>query len=91
MNFYSVRDLRTESRRIWEELASGGEVVLTNNGKPSALMVEIPEGGFEETVQAIRQAKAMIALNNMRRRAAQAGFMTDEEINAVIAQAREGS
>ena len=91
MNFYSVRDLRTESRRIWEELASGGEVVLTNYGKPSALMVEIPEGGFEETVQAIRQAKAMIALNNMRRRAAQAGFMTDEEINAVIAQAREGS
>lgn len=52
--------------------------------KPSALMIDIPEGAFEEVIQAVRQAKAMIAFNSMRRKAAREGFMTDEEIEAVI-------
>ena len=88
MKFYSVRDLRTDTRGMWETLTSGGEVVLTNNGKPSALVIDIPEGAFDEMVQAVRQAKAMIAFNSMRRKAAKAGFMTDEEIEAVIADVR---
>ncbi len=90
MNFYSVRDMRTDSKRMWQDLNSGDEVVLTNNGKPSALMINIPEGNFDEIVQAVRQAKAMIALNNMRRKAARAGFMTDEEIESLIDEARKG-
>ncbi len=88
MEFYSVRDFRTESKAVWDSLARGGEVVITNNGKPAALMIEIPEGGFDETVQAVRQARAMVAFNNMRGRAAAAGFMSDEEIEAAIAEAR---
>ena len=75
---------------MWADLNSGDEVVLTNNGKPSALIIDIPEGSFDEIVQAVRQAKAMIALNSMRRRAAKAGFMTDDEIESVIAEARNG-
>ncbi len=90
MNFYSIRDLRTESKTIWKSLASGNEIVITNNGKPSALMIDIPEGSFDDVVQAVRQAKAMIALNNMRKKAAAAGFMTDEEIEAEIQAARNG-
>ena len=90
MNFYSVRDLRTDSKRMWADLVSGDEVVLTNNGKPSALVIDIPEGSFDEIVQAVRQAKAIIALNSMRRKAALAGFMSDEDIESVIAEARNG-
>ena len=88
MNFYSVRDLRTESKNVWENLSAGGEVVITNNGKPSALMIDIPEGSFDEIVQAVRQAKAMIAFNNMRKKAATSDFMNDEEIEAEISAAR---
>ncbi len=88
MNFYSVRDLRTDSKSMWENLSAGDEVVITNNGKPSALMIDIPEGGFDEIVQAVRQAKAMIAFNSMRRKAARAGFMSDEKIEAAITEAR---
>lgn len=91
MNFYSVRDLRTDSKSMWADLSSGDEVVLTNNGKPSALIIDIPEGSFDEVVQAVRQAKAMIALNSMRRKAARAGYMSDDEINSVIAAARSGN
>lgn len=88
MNFYSIRDLRTESKNVWDSLSAGGEVVITNNGKPSALMIDIPEGSFDEIVQAVRQAKAMIAFNSMRRKAAMNGFMTNEEIEAEINAAR---
>ena len=88
MNFYSVRDLRTDSKQVWENLSVGGEVVITNNGRPSALMIDIPEGSFDEVVQAVRQAKAMIAFNSMRRKASARGFMTDDEIEAEINAAR---
>lgn len=90
MNFYSVRDLRTDSKKMWQDLTSGDEIVLTNNGKPSALIIDIPEGSFDEIVQAVRQAKAMIALNSMRRKAAKAGYMSDEDIEALIDEARNG-
>lgn len=90
MNFYSVRDLRTDSKRMWHDLSMGDEVVLTNNGKPSALMIDIPEGSFDEIVQAVRQAKAMIALNSVRRKAAREGYMSDDDIESLIAEARNG-
>ncbi len=88
MNFYSMRDLRTESKNMWQDLSKGDEVILTNNGKPSAIVMDIPEGKFDEVVQAIRQAKAMIALNSMRQMAAKEGFKSDEEIEALINEAR---
>ena len=90
MNFYTVRDLRNTPKSIWEHLSSDGEVVITNNGKPTALLIDITEGGFEETVKAVRQAKAMLAFNAMRMKAAENGYMTDEEIDAEISAARRG-
>ena len=69
MNFYSVCDLRTETKNLWDNLSADGEVVVTNNGKPVALMINIPTDCFDEVVQAVRQAKAMIAFNNMRSKA----------------------
>lgn len=89
MNFYSVRDLRTTQKAIWENLEKDGEVVITNNGKPSALLFDISDGALEETLKAVRQAKAMLAFNSMREQAAARGYMTDEEIEAEIASARQ--
>ncbi|GMO65080.1 MAG: hypothetical protein Ta2A_13110 [Treponemataceae bacterium] len=84
MTFYTARDLRTKPKNIWENLSDGSELVITNNGKPSALMLSIDENNFDEVVKAVRQAKAMIAFNSMRRKAAKQGFMSDEEISAEI-------
>ena len=75
MNFYTVRDLRTTPKAIWKNLTDDGEVVITNNGKPTAIMIDISDGNFEETLKAVRQAKAMIAFNMMRKKAADRGFM----------------
>ena len=90
MNFYTVRDLRTTPKSIWENLSADGEVVITNNGKPTAILFDITDGSFEETLKAVRQAKAAIAFNAMRARAASEGYMSDEEIEAEIAAARRG-
>ncbi len=88
MNFYSVRDLRTDSKTMWQDLSQGQEIIITNNGKPSALMIDIPDGAFDEIVQAVRQAKAMIALNSMRSKATKEGFKSDEEIENLLDEIR---
>jgi hypothetical protein len=88
MTFFTARDLRTIPRTIWKDLSKNGETVITNNGKPVALMLDISDGNFEEVVKSVRQVKAMIAFNSMRSRAAKNGFMTDEEIEAEILAAR---
>lgn len=91
MNFYSVRELRTTAKDIWDNLNDGGEVVITNNGKPKVLMIDIANNDLENTVKAVRQAKAMLAFNVMRSRAVKQGFMSDADINAEIASVRKGN
>ena len=88
MNFYSVRDLRTKSQNLWSDLEGGNNAVLTNNGKPSGLILPVPEGALDDLIRAVRKAQAMIAFNNMRQTAAENGYMTDDEINALVDEAR---
>ncbi len=90
MDFYSVRELRTASKEIWNCLDEGGEAVITNNGKPKVLMINIADGDLEGTVKAVRQARAMLAFNSMRNKAAGRGYMSDDDIEAEIAAVREG-
>ena len=90
MDFYTVRDIRAVPKSLWDSLAADGSVVITSNGKPTALMLDISDGSLEETLRAVRQAKAMIAFNAVRERAAMNGFITDTEIETEIAAARSG-
>ena len=88
MDFYTVRDMRTTPKLLWASLAADGGVVITNNGKPTALMLDISDGSLEETLKAVRQVKAMGTFNIMRERAAMNGFPSDAEIEAEIVTAR---
>ena len=88
MNFYSIDELCIKFNNILEELNNGKEVIITNNGKPSAIMIKIPNGNLDKMIQVIRQVKATIALNNMRLKASQDGFKSDEEIESLINEAR---
>ena len=89
MKFYTARDLQTSPQNILDDLSSGGEIVITNNGKPSAIMIDIADGSFEETLKAVRQAKSMIAFNSMRSKAVINGYMSDEEIETEINAVRK--
>lgn len=86
MKFYSVRDFRNISKEIWENLARNGEAIITNNGKPTALMIDISEDNFDEMIKAVRQAKTMITFNKMRMNSSKERFMSEEDINAEISE-----
>lgn len=88
MEFYTARDLRINTKSIWNDLAKESEVIITNNGKPSALMVGIPEGKFDETIRALRQVKAISAMERMRDKASKNGYMSDLEIEEAIMDVR---
>jgi len=88
MEFLNVKELTSSPKEVWKKLALSGEIVITNNGKPTAIMLDIPEGGFEETLNIIRQAKAMRLLNSMRLEASQRGFLSQEEIEEEIRATR---
>jgi hypothetical protein len=84
MVFFTVRDFRTSPKTVWEKLSQNGELVITNNGKPTALMLNIEDGEIEELTKAIRQARAMMSINNMRMHAIAKGYISDEEIAGEI-------
>ena len=88
MNFYSICELRTETKNIYENILQNGEAVITNNGKPSMLLINISEDNFDEILRAVRQARAMIAFNSMRMIAAKNNYMSEDEINDEIEKYR---
>jgi hypothetical protein len=90
MNFYTCGEFKTEPNTVWASLAEDGEVILTDDGKPSALMLDIASTDVETLLKAFRQAKSMIAFNRMRQKAQKRGFLSDAEIeNEIAAYRRE--
>ena len=88
MDFLSVREFRASSSNIWRKLSHDGKMVITNNGKPTALLLDISNEDLEETLLALRQVRAMRLFNQMRNDAQKRGFLSDEEIEAEIQAAR---
>lgn len=90
MKFITVRDIRTSPAAIWKQLPEEQEMIITNNGKPIALLTPLSDETLEETVSAVRRARAVNAVRKMRRIADERGSssMTGEEIQAEIDAAR---
>jgi antitoxin (DNA-binding transcriptional repressor) of toxin-antitoxin stability system len=91
MKFITVRDIRTTPAQIWKELPEEQEMVITNNGKPIALLTPINDTSLEETLTAIRQARAINAVRQIQQNAIKTGKnkLSDEEINVEIQKARK--
>ena len=91
MNLVPVNALRSP-RKLREQLGQEHELLVTNNGKPMALLVELrPEEDPEVALRAFREVRSRQALSDVRRAAGAAGTdrLSLEEINAVIAKARQ--
>lgn len=73
MKFLSVRDLRGKSAQVWKELPEEGEMVVTSNGRPIAILAAITEGNLEESLSAFRQARAIEAVAYLQRRSVEQG------------------
>jgi antitoxin (DNA-binding transcriptional repressor) of toxin-antitoxin stability system len=91
MKFISVRDFRTSSASIWKKLPEEQEMVITNNGKPIALLTPLSDKTLENTLASIRQAKAINAVKLIQQESISRGKdkITMEEINEEIKKVRK--
>lgn len=90
MRLISIRELRNQTRRIGEWLSDSEEVVVTSNGKPIAVLSPVTEETVETEIMALRQARAIRALNRLQEISGKLGVdqLSDEEIEQEIAAAR---
>ncbi|HBA84792.1 MAG TPA: prevent-host-death protein [Verrucomicrobia bacterium] len=92
MKFLTVRELRGNAAAIWKQLPSEHEMVVTNNGKPVAILSAVGEADLEESLSSIRRARAMSAVARMQSRSVERGLenLSAKEIEAEIAAVRRG-
>ena len=91
MQFVSVRDLRSKSAQVWKQLEKEKELVITSNGKPMAILSSVSPDLLEKSLDAIRTARAMMAVDSMQQHALKMGLdrLTLDEINAEIEAVRK--
>ena len=88
MNFLTKSELAAYPGSALGKLADYGEIAITDDGKPTALLLQIPDGLFNETLKAVRRVKAMKSLNDIWAKTKNMPPMTDEEIESEIQAAR---
>ncbi len=91
MKFVTIRDLRSKSHQIQNDLPKYKEMILTSNGKPIAIMTMISEDSLEESLAAIRRARAVRAVTGLQLQSAKSGkyMMPANEIENEIREVRE--
>ena len=91
MKFITVRDLRTTPAKIWKDLPEEQEMIITNNGKPIALLTPLNDENLEDTIREVRRAKAINSIKKMQERSIKLGNnkLKNEEIENEITQYRK--
>ena len=90
MKFITIRDFRSKSAKIQKDLPEQKEMILTSNGKPIAIVTAVSENNLEESLNAIRRAKALYAITQIQSKSLSAGKdkVTLDEINKEIESVR---
>ena len=91
MKFITVRDFRIRPGSVWDNLEKNNEVVITSNGKPIALLTGVSDVNFDETLKALRRAKAELAVSGMRKASLKKGLskLAAKEIEEEIIATRK--
>jgi PHD/YefM family antitoxin component YafN of YafNO toxin-antitoxin module len=90
MQFVPVRQFRVDPASVWAALEKDERLVVTNHGRPTALMIKVDGDSLMETIATVDQARWTRLLARIRAQVVAAGAdkMTEEEIEAEIAAAR---
>ena len=90
MKFLSVRDLRGKSAQVWRELPYEREMVVTNNGRPVAVLTAVDENTLENSLAAWRQVRATQAIASIQQESMRKGTdkITMDQIDTEIKKAR---
>ncbi len=90
MNYLAIKDLKAP-KLVRETLAAYGTALVTNNGKPMAMLVDLAQGeNPEQLAKAIAMARARLALSDLRMASVRNGAaaLTIDEINSEIHSVR---
>ena len=92
MQFVTVRELRSRSAELWRRLAAEPDMVITSNGKPVAILSAVSPDGLEESLAALRRARAIAAVEVMQRQSVAAGKhrLSQAAVEAEIKAFRKG-
>lgn len=90
MKFVTVRELRGRTSELWDQLAQQRELVVTNNGRPIAILSATDAESFEASLRNLRRCRAADALSGLQREAERRGLdrLTLDEVNEEIQAAR---
>jgi antitoxin (DNA-binding transcriptional repressor) of toxin-antitoxin stability system len=90
MEFVPYRVLRNQPSELRRKLKENGELVVTVDGEPLAVMIEIPKGSLEDLVLLLSQIRAQLAVAAIREQARQRGLgnMTVEQADVLVQDAR---
>ena len=90
MKFMTVREFRLNTGRARKGLQLDGELVLTANGRPFAIVSSVQPESFDRELLALRRTRARLAIDRLRANARADGSarMSMEAIDAVVRDVR---
>ena len=90
MQFVPYRDLRNEPSALRKRLAREGELVVTVDNKPFAVMISLGDENVQDILLMVSRLRAQMAVRSIRSRARKTGLdkMTLKDINALIKETR---
>lgn len=90
MQFVPYRDLRNEPSALRKKLASEGELVVTVDNKPFAMLINLDDENLQEILLMVSRLRAQMAARSIRSEARRNGLdkMNLKDVNAIIKKAR---
>jgi len=90
MKFMSVREFRLNTGQARKGLQVDGELVLTTNGRPFAIVSAVQPETFDRELLALRRSRARVAIDRLREHARTDGSdqLSLETIHAVVRDVR---
>jgi hypothetical protein len=91
MQFVSMREFTASPRETQNKLTASGEIVVTNNGVPTMLVIDIANKSFTRVIDYLRRQEALDILHDIQMASVRNGTdsITMEEIDAEIAAYRK--
>jgi len=93
MQFVSMRDFSASPKETQKKLAANGELVVTNNGTPTMLVIDIANRDFLKLTDYLRRQEALDILSKVQMASVRSGrdnFSMDEIDAEIRAYRNEG-
>jgi hypothetical protein len=90
VQFVPYRTLRNEPTTLRKKLASEGELVVTMNNEPFAVMISLGDENVQDILLMVSRLRAQMAVRSIRSQARKAGLdkMALKDVNALIKKTR---